>query len=314
LAIVFPIEFPFIRAVSDPRPVIETAHYIVGAMMTPSHVRFGERLAASCRAHSLPLGLFEVPFVHRSISRAGSDDMRFTKANFVHFLLERYRRPVLYVDVDCVVAQRPTRIDEYLAARVDFAIFNWLAEERTEAYIPAEIAVHDGSATRTTRDRFFRFSHSIDAMSGTQLLCSGAVQWYNNTGAARRLLASWQGVIERSPGSADDKCLDFAFNNFSVHGTPLKPAWLAKSYARYAWWIYESPVINHPELPDTGQGFTPLDELDGRRRIYADELQQRKVDYIFPKDCLIDTQTRTLFRLHDGAWRAAGTFSAPLWL
>ena len=60
------------RAVSDPRPGIDMPRYLVGAMMTPSHAHFGERLRASCRAHSLPLALFEVPRVHRSISPKGS--------------------------------------------------------------------------------------------------------------------------------------------------------------------------------------------------------------------------------------------------
>ena len=47
------------RAVSDPQSAIDTARYIVGAMMTPSHARFGERLAASlykCTMCKSPLG------------------------------------------------------------------------------------------------------------------------------------------------------------------------------------------------------------------------------------------------------------------
>jgi hypothetical protein len=307
-------EFPFTRAVSDPESVIDSAPYLVGAMMTPSHAALGERLAASCRAHSLPLALFELPVVHRSISRNGSDDLRYTKANFVHFLLQRYRRPILYVDVDCVVAQRPARLDDFLATQTDFAIFNWLAEEHTEAYVPKDIAVQEGGDLRTTHGRFYRFSHSIDVMSRTQLLCSGAVQWYNNSVAAKALLAAWAAVIERTPGSADDKCLDFAFNNFPTGEIPLKTAWLEKSYARYAWWICDRPVINHPEFPYTGQGFVALDELDGKRRIYTDRLEPRNVAYVFPKECLIDTERRTLFRLQNGIWHTAGTFSGPLWL
>jgi hypothetical protein len=279
---VFPIELPSIRAVSDPRPAIDTARYVIGAMMTPSHARFGERLAASCRAHSLPLALFEVPSIHRSISPQGSLDLRYTKANFVHFVMERYQRPVLYVDVDCVIAQRPARIDELMAARVDFGIFNWLAEEHTESYIRANITVQDGAVERNTDGRFYRFSHSIDLMSQTQLLGSGAVQWYNNTDAARRLLGGWQAVIDMSPCSADDKCLDFAFNNYPKEDPPLTAAWLEKSYARYAWWIYQRPVIDHPEFPHPGKGFVPIDEFEGKRRIYINLLRQGNVDYVFP--------------------------------
>jgi len=38
------------------------------------------------------------------------------------------------------------------------------------------------------------------------------------------------------------------------------------------------------------------------------------VSYVFPKDVLIDTGTRTLLRFHAGAWQAVGSFTTPLWL
>jgi hypothetical protein len=308
-------EFPFVRIVAEPYfSVGAPAGYVVGAMMTASHAPLGERLSASCRAHSLPLALFEVPNVHRSISPKGSDDVRLTKASFVQFLHRRYQRPVLYLDVDCVIAQRPSRMDELLAAQTDFAIFNWLAEEHTEAYVLADITVQDESATRPTQNRFYRFSHSVDWSSDTQLFCSGAVQWYRNSASAARLLEHWQRVIERAPGTPDDKCLDYAFNNFSAQDPELKTTWLEKRYARYAWWIYERPVIDHPEFPHSGQGFRPLELLDGKPRIPAGALKPRSVKYVFPKPCLIDTQTRTLFRLSGGTWHAAGAFTMPLWL
>ncbi len=310
----FALEPPSARAVVEPRPALHPARYVVGAMMTSSHARFGERLAESCRTHSLPLALFEVPTVHRSISVKGSDDPRYTKSRFIRFLLDRFERPVLYLDVDCVVAQHPALIDDLLRARVDFAIFNWLAEEHTEAYVRAEMTVEDGSARRVLRDRFYRFSHSIDSLCDRQLLCSGAVQWWNRTPPAISLLEQWQRVIERSPRSADDKCLDHAFNNHPSAAAHLRAAWLPKGYARYAWWIYERPVIDHPEIPASVHGFAPLDELDGKRRIYPQYLKEPQVAYVFPKDCLIDTQTRTLLRLSAQGWRTVAPFSTPVWL
>ena len=311
---VFPLEFPFSRAVSEPSRDALSGRYVVGAMMTPSHAPFGERLAASCRVHGLPLALYEVPVVHRSISVRGADDLRFTKANFIHFLQERYGCAVLYLDVDCVIARRPARVDELLAAQVDFAIFNWLGEEHTEAYIPQDIVQRDGHGQRTIQNRFYRFSHSVDLLSDTQLLCSGAVQWYAHSDAARLLLKTWHEVIQRAPGSADDKCLDLAFNNYPTDVSPLKATWLEKRYARYAWWIYEQPVIDHPDFPSSGKGFAPLDELDGKCRIHEDLVRESAVNYVFPKDCLIDVSTRTLIRSYSGIWRAVGTVSVPLWL
>jgi hypothetical protein len=306
-------EWASFRAVSEPRWAGATPRFIVGAMMTPSHSRFGARLAASCLAHSLPLALFELPYVHRSISPHGVADLAYTKPHFVQFLLQRYRLPVLYVDVDCVIAQQLTIVEELLARNVDFAVYNWLAEEHTECYVRAEFAVTQGQSGPTP-NRFYRFSHSVDQMSMTQLVASGAVQWYNDTEPARRLLARWQSVIEQSPCSADDPCLDFAFNHYPSHEPPLTAAWLQKRYARYAWWIYERPVIDHPEFPRSGAGFVRLDTLQGKPRIRMNLVQTRSVEPVFPRDCLIDTQTRQLLRIRNGEWVAAGPMTVPLWI
>lgn len=252
--------------------------------------------------------------MHSSISTKGSSDLRFTKPNFIQFLLNRYQCPVLYLDVDCEIVRSPAIFGEFAADRVDFAIFNWLGEEHTEAYRPVEMTVRDASGEHKISDRFYRFSHSIDAMSDTQLLSSGAVQWHGGGDGTRWLLEIWQAVIERAPRCADDKCLDLAYNNYPAQAPPLKSTWLKKSYARYAWWIYEAPIIDHPEFPATGEGFVPLHELQGRPRIHADSLQMRDVNYIFPKDCVLDTQTCTTLRMHEGEWHTVGPFTTPLWL
>lgn len=212
------------------------------------------------------------------------------------------------------MVEHPVLVDQLLGSQVDFAIFNWLAEEHTEAYVRADVTVADGSGSRPARDRFYRFSHSIDSICSRQLLCSGAVQWWNRTTAANALLEQWQRVIERSSGSADDKCLDHAFNNCPPEAPPMRAAWLPKSYARYAWWIYERPFIDHPDIPATADGFVPLDELDGKRRIYTQWLKEPEVAHVFPKDCLIDTHSRTLLRLSGQVWRPVARFSTPLWL
>lgn len=308
------VDFPYSRILAEPAADSARLPYVIGAMATPSHRGYAERLLASCRMHGLPLALFEVPAVHRSISPAAGDDLRFTKANFVSFLLQRHDRPVLYVDADCVFAQAPLLPLELIRQQADFAIFNWLAEEHTEAYCPVRLPVPEGGGALVTGRRFYRFQHSIDALSDSQLLCSGPVQWYSPGPAARLLLRRWQAVITRSPRSPDDKCLDLAFNNYPADGPALRVFWLDKSHARYAWWIYVKPVIDHPELPHSGGGFEPLEALDGQPRIHLDELREPRVEHIFPDDCLIDVATRTLLRLQDGEWRAVRTITEPLWL
>jgi len=282
--------------------------------MTPSYASYGERLLQSCRGFALPLALYEVPSVHCSISQKGDMDLSHTKPNFVHFLLERYQRPVLYLDVDCVVAQRPVRIESLLDEGADFAIFNWLAEEHTEAYGPKGVTVRDAGDMRVVRDRFYGFTHSIDFYDPSQLICSGPTQFYNDTPAARRLLAEWHGVIESSPRSADDHCLDFAFNNYPLEAPKITAAWLDKSHARYAWWIYTRPVIDHPEFPAPGRGFVPIEERDGKRRVRDSSVEARPVEYVIPRDCLIDVRNREMFRLQGQRLVRAGTFTDALWL
>jgi hypothetical protein len=312
---VFPLEFPFIRAIYEPAPST-TSGFVVGAMVTSSYNGFAERLAASCRDMELPLALFEVPHVHTSVSPNGSHDLRYTKPNFIHFLLTRYKCPILYLDADCVVVQPPTLIRQLLAERIDFSIFNWLAEEHTEAYVPFSMPVREASAQLPIIDpkRFYRFSHSVDGLSDSQIICSGAVQWYGQGYAARQLLQLWHGVIERSPGCEDDCCLDWAYNNYPATASQPRCLWLKKNYSRYAWWIYEAPVIDHPQFPGVAKGFVQLNALDGKPRVHAELLRPTQLEYILPKDRLIDVQTRTLLRMHDGAWHADGTFSTPLWL
>jgi hypothetical protein len=306
--------FRYLRAVAEPPGESSSAPFIVGAMMTPDFAHYGQRLLQSCRSFALPLALYEVPAVHRSISQKGDADLSHTKASFVHFLLERFGRPVLYLDVDCVVAQRPARVEALLDAGVDFAIYNWLADEHTEAYVPMELTVKDASGVHIVRDRLYRFSHSIDLYDPSQLICSGPTQFYNNSPAARRLLTEWHEVIESSPRSADDHCLDFAFNNYPPDAPQVAAAWLDKSYARYPWWICTRPVIDHPDFPGDGQGFDPIDERDGKHRFHASAAETRAVEYVFPRDCLIDVQSRTLFRVQNQGLVRVGSFVHALWL
>lgn len=308
-----PREFHFLRAVCEPDEQLD-GRFTLGAMFTSDYAPFAERLRTSCRAHSLPLALFEVPRVHRSVSPRGAYDAAYTKANFIHFLLERYARPVLYLDADCVLAAYPTLVYELLATQVNFAAFNWLAEEHTETYIPARVVLNESGAQQLTFGRFYRFSFSIDSMSQTQLICSGAALWFNTAPSARRLLADWQHVLERAPESPDDQCLDFAFNHYPAEAPPLRARWLDKSYARYAWWIYVRPVIDHPQIPMVSNGSVPLDALDGVSRLDDSAIEPQAVAHVFPDDCLIDTETGRLMRPREGQLIPVGTITDPLWV
>ena len=168
--------------------------FVVASMFTPSHREMATRLAASLERFGLPFAVYEVQSVHRSISAAGEDDPAYTKANFISFVLDEFRAPVLYVDCDCVFRALPKRIHSLVAEACDFAIYNWLADEHTDAFKPC-IIPNAPPPARSDRPRYFQFSHSVDWFCPDQLICSGAVQFFSGTTAARDLLATWHHVI-----------------------------------------------------------------------------------------------------------------------
>lgn len=311
----FPLQFPYTRIHREHTDALATAPFLVSAMLTDNYSACAGRLARSCEEHGLPYIIYEVPTVHRSISPKGAADPSFTKPNFIHFLLETHRKPVLYVDVDCILAEVPVKIEEFIHEGYNFAIYNWLADEHTESYVPVKINRSVGNKTETFSDRFYRFSHSIDYFTTDQLICSGAVQFYNNTDAARALLRDWHGVILENPRSGDDMCLDYAFNNLPQSNVALKAAWLEKAYARIAWWIYERPVINLPDIPSYGENtWQPIQDRPHAKRFYPEHAQLRRVEYYFPKDCLIDTEKHILLKVQGGQLSPWRSFTQKLWL
>jgi hypothetical protein len=79
----------------------------------------------------------------------------------------------------------------------------------------------------------------------------------------------------------------------------LKVRWLPKSYARISWWIYVKPVINHPELPGQGSRFSKIKDPRGRSQFYRSLTKRTEVQYLFPRDCIIDTEQHMLCKLVD---------------
>jgi len=283
-------------------------------MFTPSHAHVAERLAQSLRELSLPHALFEVPTVHRSISPKGSPDPVYAKANFISHLLSRSKGPVLYVDIDVVFRKHPDLLFAQIAAGADFAIFNWLACARTDSYAPIHLSTPGVSAQ--AQPRFFRYSHQIAGLSNDQLICSGAVAAWANTPAAQCLLADWFSTVVGHPGTEDDKCLDFAFNNPSqpADRSALHTFWLPKNFARYAFWIFDEPIIDHPDFPYSGGGWSEIKDPNGRQRVYLHRLAAAQEHFAFPRDCILDTQTRLIHRFQNQKLTPVGRIDLPLWL
>jgi len=287
----FPLPFKSLRTISGDGD----QPFLVGAMFTAGYAGKAERLAASCARFSLPHALHEVPTVHRSLSVNGSDDLRFTKANFVHHLLRTHNKPVLYLDADCEFISQPVLITELVKSRCDFAIYNWLADEYTDRFRPLNLD--------DPPYRYFCYAGSRDPYSTTQLMAAGLTQFYRNSLAARALLSRWHRTVAQFPGCGDDNCLNYTYNNLGKRDWlrwVLRSRWLPKEYARCMFWIYVEPVINHSDMPSRGSKFTPLQGVGGRKEVYWSVMENREVRLLFPRDCIIDTQEGMLCKLVDG--------------
>ncbi len=303
----FPLPFTSLSSISGgkERP------YIVGAIFTPRYVEKARRLAASCEKFGVPYVMHEVAAVHRSIHSRGTPDASFTKANFIHHLLTQHRKPVLYVDADCEFLAEPELLDQLVRSECDLAIYNWFADEHTDAFAPVEISIASGPAVK---NRFYAYSHSVEHYAPDQLLCSGLVQFYGNSEAARMLLLEWHRAILGFSGCADDSCLDFAFNNLGPRAYGMKTRWLPKAYARISWWIYAKPVINHADAPNDENVFVPLKDSAGRQRFYLDRTEKRNEVRLFPRDCIIDTQQRIVCRIVGSNLVAVSPTDQNFWL
>lgn len=306
----FPLPFELLRQISGGRG----GSYIIGAMFTASYVQKAERLAASCETFGLRYAIHEVPVVHRSINTRGADDLAYTKANFIHYLLDAHGTPVLYLDADCEFLAEPELLPGLVTSGCDFAIYNWLADEYTDTFVPIELGV--GADGPPIKNCFFRFRTSIDWYSPSQLLGSGCVQFYGNTEGARNLLSEWHHTIGAFPGTADDYCLSFAFNNLGPRMSALNVRWLPKAYARISWWIYVKPVINHEDRPQADSKFVLFDAIDtGKRKVwYPARAEWKTVATLFPRDCIIDTERRVLGKIVGNQLVTIGITDQTFWI
>jgi hypothetical protein len=308
----FPLPFKSLRTITGG----DGRAYLVGAMFTTGYSGKAERLAASCEKLGLAYALHEVPTVHRSISIHGTHDLSFTKANFIHHLLTTHNKPILYLDADCEFVSEPDLVSELVKSRCDFAVYNLLADDYTDCFVPIDrsISYH---GPPTISNRFYRYETSVDWFTTSQLFACGCVQFYRNSYAARALLSRWHRTVATFPDSADDQCLDFTFNNLgrrSWLSWRLKVVWLPRSYARCSWWIYAEPVINHADYPHPNSNFREIDDPKGRRWYYPSLMEKKKVDCPLPRNCIIDTEQRMLCKVVDGQIVPIERTEQPLWL
>lgn len=307
-----PIPFEINGIYKENISALDSHSFVVCAMFTPGqkYVQHAERLAKSCERYSLPYRIYEVPSVHLSISMNGTDDPAFTKANFIAHNFDQFpKKNILYVDVDVLFVDYPHRIITVSDRQCDFAIYNWLNDEHNEAYVPLK----NDKSGQSSFSEYYVYSHSIQLYCPDQLICSGGVQLYGNTLNARLLLERWLEVIAWSPYSADDECLDLAYNNFHPESISLNSVWLDKSCLRMPWWPHVKPVILHPNLPMAGSR-KPLTAINSRKRFYPERCQIKQIMLCFPQEYIIDTRTRHLLKVENSRIVDARPIQQEFWI
>lgn len=281
---------------------IPGAPFIVCAMFSKGYQEKAERLLASLLPLRLEYAIYEVPAVHRSVSLKGVDDLSLSKPQIIAFALDQFKKPVLYVDADTCFRGMPAL---FTSLRDDFAIYNWLAGDCTDAWVP----VPGQKVLPGTPPRYWTFSHAIDDWSQTQLICSGCVQWW--APSARTLLDRWYDVIAAHPRAQDDHCLDVAFNYRPPDN--LRFTWLSKQYGRYAFWIFDEPVIDHPEFPAPASG--GFDSIPGGRAIVSQITMNAGKRVPVPRTMMIDAHDKVLLAKNmAGAFVPAAPLQARLYL
>lgn len=235
--------------------------FIIVSAFTKSHEDLAARLEKSINKFNLNRVSFEIPEIHRSVSTKGSLNSIYTKPNIILSSLELYNKPIIYIDSDCIITKYPYLFDFLSDEEYDLALFNWLACQDNSAYRPKNEKILNE----------YSFSHSIDYNSHSELICSGAVQYWGQSNYSISLLKFWDFVIQSNQLCPDDHSLDFSYNNYQFKDN-LKFYWLPKSYVRYGWWIFDNPTINHPDIPYSGEDFQSLYFFNEKPRIKFDNL------------------------------------------
>lgn len=239
--------------------------------------------------HGVEICIIELEEIHRSISPKGLLLSQNTKAHLILEKLREVEAPVLWLDSDVTIENPPVLLDKILEDRVDLAIYNWLYDARNAAL--KKSTYKDFAGRVLSSDRFFEHSHEITMTSQNQLICSGAVQLWNNNKRSINLLEAWNALVRDNPKCPDDHMLDAAFNYSSDKITLIG---LEKSYCRYAFWPHIDPIINHKDFPYAGGDWDDTDRAIGKPRIKRSECTARPSNRIAPDGMVWDKLTLTV--------------------
>jgi hypothetical protein len=108
------------------------------------------------------------------------------KPQFILKMIRKFKRPVVYIDIDMMIHAYPVLFDN---TRFDIMAFNWNADIRT--------------------GKNYMDWHTLET--------SGGLFYFNNTNVAKRILKIWNHLLTtKYIGKADDRVLAIAFNTFRM--------------------------------------------------------------------------------------------------
>lgn len=243
-----------------PQEAIDRWGFIVAAFCTPDYKETAERLRRSLQKFGLPYTFQAVEQMHPGKSPKGTGGPEYSQPNFILEMLETHQVPVVYMDCDLIVMSEPVHIQEALKEGADFAIVNFLAAEVVTYASYVQRQGEDDNERK--RIMSVHANTAVRALSRDQLHSNAAINLWNNTEVARRLLQRWRqsvtyfsGIVcTRAKGGVytivDDQVFDWLWNNRSqVFGSEFqgaKPFWLPLSYARLPTFLFNAPIVNHP--------------------------------------------------------------------
>ena len=156
-----------------------------------SYPQLAHRLSHSCTKLGLHHRIIEVA------DRGQWKSLVNLKADVIQQVIFEFRRPVLWVDVDCEILKLPTLLWE---EEHDFGVYNWHADSDNANRFPFDPA---------------------------RMRCSSGVLWFRYTAPAIELLTRWRTAIAANPQGIDDQILDEVYNSTRP---PVRPLWLPRTY------------------------------------------------------------------------------------
>jgi len=279
---------------------LKDKNFIVISFFTKSYKDKADKLINSLNKFNINYKVFEIPTIHYSKSNKGSDDINYCMPKLIMKALSNFRLPILFIDCDMEIVQKPElfyRLDE---KKIDFAIYNWLEDNDNDGYLPLKLNINtsEGKIEKT----YFINKVNVKLLNHSekekQLFSSGAVAYFSNSDLSNKLLKDWYKNIEKYPQLPDDQILDYTFNFTFDKKNKLKIEWLSKNYCRVYWWIFTKPIINHPDNVSHREKDN-FYKITGKKRFKIENTIKRETSKI-PSDLIIDIDEKKLLKIKNG--------------